>query len=207
MKTALSVVCLAFLIHALPSIAAVPTNLVVYEGNEWAQPAQFVNLSWDEINARCPAPTGLCTGTLNGLDITGFTWASDSEVVTFLSGRFGVPPPHFTYTNSAWAPAVFTRFSSTFDDEFLRALQGWTSTTDLPSPEQAIINFVIVFDALGNAPDVSAVLSVVKSESRINLGAWFYRPVSTAVPTMSIHGLIIAVLGLFMVAVSRLSSR
>ncbi|MFT4520645.1 MAG: hypothetical protein ACI9JM_003049 [Halioglobus sp.] len=45
---------------------------------EWAQPEEFGALSWDEINVVCPA--GVCTGTLKGFDMTGWTWATVDDV-------------------------------------------------------------------------------------------------------------------------------
>ncbi len=45
-------------------------------GVEWLQPVDFVNLSWNDINTVCDATSGFCNGSLNGNDITGWTWAS-----------------------------------------------------------------------------------------------------------------------------------
>ena len=55
-------------------------DTVRVDGKEWLQPNLFLNLSWDEINAVCPA--GVCgdSGTLNGYDMTGWTWASVDDV-------------------------------------------------------------------------------------------------------------------------------
>lgn len=42
--------------------------------NEWSQPMEFLGLTWDEVNSVCP--DGVCTGVLNGYDVTGWTWAT-----------------------------------------------------------------------------------------------------------------------------------
>jgi hypothetical protein len=46
----------------------------------WLQPADFIGYTYDQINAMCPA--GKCSGTLPGstFDLTGYTWASFSDV-------------------------------------------------------------------------------------------------------------------------------
>lgn len=67
----------------LPKMAE--ANLIYAPGlpdRLWAQIDLFKNLSWNEISAVCPPPTGECRegGILNGLDMTGMTWASWDEV-------------------------------------------------------------------------------------------------------------------------------
>lgn len=51
---------------------------VTVDGKEWAQVDSFANLSWNDINAVCPE--GVCSGVLNGYDMTGWTWASFDDV-------------------------------------------------------------------------------------------------------------------------------
>ena len=53
-------------------------DTVTVDGREWAQVDHFTNLSWDDINAVCPE--GVCSGVLNGYDMTGWTWASFDDV-------------------------------------------------------------------------------------------------------------------------------
>ena len=52
-------------------------DTVTVDDKEWAQVDQFTNLSWNDINAVCPA--GVCSGVLNGYDMTGWTWATVGE--------------------------------------------------------------------------------------------------------------------------------
>jgi hypothetical protein len=56
------------------------TDTISIDGGEWAQVDLFTNLSWDEINAVCPA--GVCgdSATLNGYDMAGWTWASIEDI-------------------------------------------------------------------------------------------------------------------------------
>ena len=51
-------------------------DVVRANGKEWIQPAIFANISWESINDVCPATTGICDGSLAGINMTGWTWAS-----------------------------------------------------------------------------------------------------------------------------------
>ena len=52
----------------------------IVDGKDWSQPNLFTGLSWNDISAVCNPGTGLCDGNLNGIDVTGKTWASVDEV-------------------------------------------------------------------------------------------------------------------------------
>ena len=74
-----------------PTSATLITDTVTVGDKEWAQVDLFYNLSWSEIDGVCSG--GTCgSGTLNGYDMTGWTWATTSDVGTFLFELFGVPP-------------------------------------------------------------------------------------------------------------------
>jgi hypothetical protein len=62
-------------------------DTVAVDGKEWAQVDQFTNLSWNDINSVCPA--GLCSGILNGYDMTGWTWASVDDVSVLFNHYLG----------------------------------------------------------------------------------------------------------------------
>ncbi len=62
-----------------PSLNCVTT--IFADGKEWLQVSFFTNLSWNDINAVCPVDNlGACNGTLNAHDMTGWTWASATEL-------------------------------------------------------------------------------------------------------------------------------
>ena len=64
-------------------------DVITVDGKQWLQAELFKNLTWDEINAVCPA--GECTdnGSLNGYDMTGWTWASVDDVKTLFNVYIG----------------------------------------------------------------------------------------------------------------------
>jgi hypothetical protein len=68
--------------YLMPIFGSEPDTVTV-AGKEWAQVDQFSNLSWNDINAVCPA--GVCSGILNGYNMTGWTWASVGEFEELIS--------------------------------------------------------------------------------------------------------------------------
>ena len=81
-------ILIAFAIWSVVQIAAAEpiTDVVTLGNKKWAQVDLFVNLSWNDINAVCPA--GNCDNgngnTLNGYNMAGWTWASLAEVGTHI---------------------------------------------------------------------------------------------------------------------------
>jgi hypothetical protein len=67
-------VVLAFGWDGSASAALMPP--VVVNGLEWLQPFDFTSLSWNDISAVCDPTTGYCDGSLNTIDVTGYTWSS-----------------------------------------------------------------------------------------------------------------------------------
>lgn len=168
-----------------------PSEIITIAGRDWAQVDLFLNLTWNDIDAVCPAATGgVCTeGTLNGFDMAGWTWASQEDVNalfnTFLvsSGVGGSDllsgAGEYTEAGSTWAPAFYDQgFRVTIPDQFgLRSIYGWTSS--LQTPDAAWIGSVNDYED----PDYTDYLStgsiVYVFEVGIYDGAWFYRSVDT----------------------------
>ena len=63
------------------------TQTITLNGVEWAQPVLFTNLTWDEINAVCPA--GVCSGDLNGFLMDGWTFATLNDVYPVFNHYIG----------------------------------------------------------------------------------------------------------------------
>jgi hypothetical protein len=77
LKTLAFVVSLSFI--ATPVSATLITDTVFIGDREWAQVDLFTNLSWNDMDRVCPR--GVCgSGTLNGFDMAGWTWASAATV-------------------------------------------------------------------------------------------------------------------------------
>ncbi len=77
--------------YLMPIFKLIP-DTIPGDGKEWLQPVDFLDYSYDQVNAVCPS--GVCSGTLPGstVDLTGYTWASIDEV-SALFNAYGVNPP------------------------------------------------------------------------------------------------------------------
>lgn len=65
---------------------------------QWAKASVFDNLSYNDAAAVCSTTTGACSGTLNGYDMTGWTWASAQEGAAFLNQFLQMTKPSATLT-------------------------------------------------------------------------------------------------------------
>lgn len=53
---------------------------VTVGSTEWLQPLDFLGYTWNDINSVCNSTTGVCSGSLGGNDLTGWTWARVDDV-------------------------------------------------------------------------------------------------------------------------------
>ncbi|MDX2427742.1 MAG: hypothetical protein QNK22_03550 [Xanthomonadales bacterium] len=212
MQGIIKVLTVAILLQATPSQAA----SVIKDGNEWLQPADFVDISWQQIDAICPATSDrVCTGSLGGIDITGFIFASIEEV-NMLMATYGVPQPDLCggsaarVEDSAWAPAAFADFSPTEEFDGNRYLEANVSDANICD---AIIDPFCDFEQngfIGIQSDVDFGDSYCAGPGSIPIGAWLYRPYSpapVAITTLSNYGLLLAIFGMLLAASRRFSVR
>jgi hypothetical protein len=169
---------------SLTAPVALAQNYDDGNGKEWLQINRFLNTSWNQIAAKCPTNGTPCTGTIAGVDVTGWTWASQDDVRTLFS--YSVPEILNTPTLSGpeyMAVALFFmdfikptwQYYTTFGGYLYTA--GWTSTQN--EDGTAILAQVSsqypVFDGYWSV--AGANLPTFSSNT---LGAWFWR--STAPP-------------------------
>jgi hypothetical protein len=156
----------------------------------WAQPSLFWGVTWYEVKAACPGPTGACSGKLGDYDVTGWTWASGAEVTSLLNDFLGTAlgtVPDFVYEPEGWdlSPNIFNYFGAFEDCCTYHSLYGWLR-------EQANVvegyhygvgcsdlndNHCQSFRAGGQTNGISTVEPIPKFESRPNVGVWLHRPV------------------------------
>jgi hypothetical protein len=104
------------------------------DGKDWSQPNLFTGLSWSDISAVCNPGTGVCEGNLNGIDVTGKTWASVDDVNGLfnsflpLAAQLGPGPATSTESNSRGAPEFHSFFAPTLSYNSLRSVSGITRT-------------------------------------------------------------------------------
>ncbi len=194
------------------TVNAVPINV---NGLEWLQPVDFVNLSWNDISPVCDPTSGACTGLLNGVDVTGYTWADVDDMNGLFNHYLGAedtmgPGPDRFRTFDIIAADTF--FADGWEhqnlDTFFKDLFGWTRSsfdsalcTGLCGGLAGLQN--VVFDPPGfRNPDlIFTDASRLKNRPQSNIGAWLYRdepeqPPQIPIPaTLPLLGLGLAALG------------
>lgn len=163
------------------------TNTVFAKGKKWAQPDLFTNLSWNQVNAVCPG--GVCNGVLNGYNVTGWRWASNSEVAQLLNS-YGVTPP-LPLVFSGSAPTLYNN-SNSWSDAFYA--DGWrvTAKGDVAGGYWTTVGMTSTTSAAGSAGaqwfpymqgarvysrDAVGAQAVIgwKDRQDATTGAWIYR--------------------------------
>ena len=122
---------------------------VIVDGREWLQPADFVDLSWNDIRQACDPVTGACNGVLAGVDVTGYAWASVDDLNAlfnhYLQGNappLGPGPDSLLDScYSPWADAFFA--------------DGWRETATIPNPDGTE---VLVYGWLRDASGAAATI-------------------------------------------------
>ena len=89
-------------------------NAVQIGDKNWRQLTETTNLSFNDVSTVCSAISGDCHGSINGIDIEGWSWANIAEVREMFGILFSSINGHvftesnFSYSqkNSLWAPAL-----------------------------------------------------------------------------------------------------
>lgn len=153
------------------------TDTIIVEGREWAQVDLFADVSWDSVDAVCPAANdGVCDGSLNAWNVTGWTWAHLEDVNRLFNvyispvvlGPFS--PDSHTEADSLWAPAFFAAGWRIFSGPSAGILQGWTRIQSDSSN-----GFLGYLDPGLDEDRVGTDRTFGKSGSSGNLGVWLYR--------------------------------
>ncbi len=85
-------------------------NAVILDNREWRQVADTTNITWNQMATACDIVTGACSGSVAGVDVTGWIWADDTamaslfEVVTGApTGTFDVEQFNYSERSVTWA--------------------------------------------------------------------------------------------------------
>jgi hypothetical protein len=76
------------------SATAAHMTTIYVDGKEWLQPVDFINNSWNQIAEVCNPNTGVCTGSLNGIELTGWTWANSYDTSSLFNFFIGFDAVH-----------------------------------------------------------------------------------------------------------------
>lgn len=159
-------------------LAAAQDAYVDSQGRTWRQVVGTTGHTWDQVGSICPTDGSTCSGSLGGLDMTGWTWASQQDVL----GLFSEFAPEIVPGGSVGGPAYTLAglgFTGVFipTSEFYTvvggffSISGWTRTASdglaiVPGVSASYNPHDGAFSVLGTAPTDSA------SQYR---GVWLYR--------------------------------
>jgi hypothetical protein len=181
------------------SAVPIPATVTV-ASRQWAQPILFIEVTRSEIAAACP--DGACSGTLNGYDMNGWTWASADDLNALFNHYIGSeqlgPGPdwkdlpdiqwhdvfwsdgwwHTSIVNSHLAIEGFTRGCSineetgTLHPDMGKFYVG--ENNDLPSTTHSW-SLESRVRTVGSISSSSGDCNTARSEIG-SVGGWFYRP-------------------------------
>ena len=175
----------AAVIYALLTSSSVAGDSVFAGDNEWLQPADFLGYPPSAVAQVCPPPSGLCSGFLSGsnIDLTGYTWASLSDVIALFNDEYDAEPPITSDSDYAsFSRNVLDDFLPTFtspsidlDSSGLRALG--VITTDFSTATGRYSTFDALFDVEGDSDFAWFILigDTCPNCGNDRVGAWFWR--------------------------------
>lgn len=132
-----------FILCFLCSATPVQSASIVLDGVEWRTFSDGFSASWSDASGIC-AQDGItsCNGSLNGIDLNGWIWATRTQVNVLLKNSYSLDFNNgFTEVNSIWAPSIVNDFGVTHSnpsgDRVTFAL-----TSSLYSPTQVMTIFI-----------------------------------------------------------------
>ncbi|MCC5888410.1 MAG: PEP-CTERM sorting domain-containing protein [Gammaproteobacteria bacterium] len=175
---------------------ATPMNTVTVGGKEWAQPVDFTSLSWSTISGVCSADDGACSGSLNDVDLTGWSWASTDDLADLFNIISGTDEPLSGLTffraevDSDWAPAFFDEGFTPTSGESTTFRQIWGHTRSQAGAERALTVLLEEDRFAGLGADIFRTEDRLKADAFLNIGAWFHRTTPVPAPaTLPLLGL------------------
>lgn len=167
---------------------------VIKDGKEWLQPSLFRNLYLKDIKSVCDISSdnkgGKCSGTLNGHDITGYTWATGRDIAD-LYKSYGAVPDGFCkkglslcLSGTKWYTNLMNKFEPTNSPYNRRnhpEIKNFTS--DCCFSQQGEISCTLVFmypegksSPLPSRIGANKCLTYTDSINTSERGVFFYRP-------------------------------
>lgn len=183
----------------MPSV----TSAVVIDSRNWMQVTDTTNLSYNQLSNVCSVSTGICNGSINGIDLNGWIWADNSAVRNMFLSVTGAPLNTFvdaaaSYrdTGAVWANEFIDIDSVGVDSGLFDVTLVSGQTFFVFGLTRSLINgevdrsYITYTNNLSN-PDYNVAIvgnNVALDVARSHTGHWLYQeiPVSAPVSTLGL---------------------
>lgn len=200
---------IGFSLISASSMAGLITDVVTVDDKDWAKPVDFKSATWADVDAVCPRLSeGVCSGTLNGFDMNGWTWASVTDVRSMLEAKY-IQASEWENSNlgvdTLFSPSIINDFGAT--NEYLGLvdyIEGWSRDIRVSNNySNGYSLWVSAQDCKTTDRDVCRAdfvgdYAAPKFVDENKIGGWFYRdatsvpePSSLAIFSLAIAGLLL----------------
>lgn len=105
-------------------------DTIAVNGKVWYQPNFFIGSTWDDINAVCAG--GICDGLVNGYNLTGWAWATASDMQALMAYYGAIDGGESTPAVDSFFAAGWRETNSAYNIPLISAvatvrLAGWIS--------------------------------------------------------------------------------
>jgi hypothetical protein len=180
MNRSMWILCFAIAIQAVPAWG---WDTVIVGDKEWYRVADMKGLCHEDFNTACPG--GICTGSLAGNNLTGWTWASLDEVNELFNHYIGsdeLNGPSEYDDDSTWGTKIVDDFGTNADGFIwlYPAAIGKTST-------EFYIAYAQGYAGRNSRADTSKIWPDNLDETLCFLGAWLFRSVGAPAEAFTVH--------------------
>lgn len=204
------------LLSLVLTVIALPGHAVMIGDKDWRQPVETAGsglFSYDNLTSNnvCDAVTGACDGVYDGVDFTGWTWATNIEVAGLFDDLNVGPDNHFdtnssyAETDSTWADEIIhiatepgdtglflDTFATNIGPDYTGFLYGITRS-DISDPNSAYLAHILD-NPIGL--DTAGIVSIPTDHTDGTFGVWLYKSAPVPEPaTLLLFGVGLAGIG------------
>jgi hypothetical protein len=153
-------------------------------GWDWGEVAETTGFSWNEIATVCPQDgVTACSGSLGGLDFTGWIWATRDQVRDLFVNATDLTAAQMAdysevEANSTWASQLLSLFAPTVSIPITQLVEGWLA---LDAGSAGVV-YWLNDEASVLGADIVANLTRPKVSAVDSRGVWLYQPAIATVP-------------------------
>lgn len=173
------------------------TSAVVIDSRSWMQVTETTNLSYNQMSTVCSTSNGVCNGSVNGIDLTGWIWADNTAVRSMFLSVTGAPANTFDNAAASYRETGAVWASEFIDIDSVGADTGLFDVTLVSGQNyfvfgltRSLINgeadrsYITYTNNLSN-PDYNVAIvgnNVALDAARSHTGHWLYQEIAVSAP-------------------------